>query len=217
MVIKPTISINPLADYIYATDNRKKRIIKQQKNPPSIIVARYTTARAAIKECVKNEYNKSFIYDAVQKLQTRDVKTKWAMDDKRNSILALKEFLKIKFPFESLKCTFTKPTIKSYMLNDVEIHVAPDLILKWEENGHKYIGAVKFCIRKEVLDLQRGQIVSSILADYLSFVYPDYEVFNKYCLCVDIMQIRYYYASDSNNLGLIKEACTEIKNNWSIA
>lgn len=131
----PEISLNPLVEYVYASSKRKMTILKSQKHPSSFIVARYRTARAAFSDFFKQGYDINILIRAIEKLQNKETLSDWSTTDKHNSIYALNKFLEIKFPFVNLKCNFRKPSLKSYSVKGVNIIVAPDLILEWEQNG----------------------------------------------------------------------------------
>ena len=217
----PEISINPLSEYVTASERRRRTIIRQQRNPSGFIVPRYRTARTAFSKYFIAGYDKSILLEAIVRLQTREQKSDWTKNDTANSILALKHFLAIKFPFKGLKCRFSKPTSKSYAINGVEVIVSPDLILEWEEEDHKYIGAIKFIVkksgRKTDLAYQQGRIAASLLADFVSRVTSDDVVVSKpHCMCIDVMNERLFPAPETSkdDMVLVSDACDEIRVHW---
>lgn len=213
----PEISISPLVEYINASDKRKRTIIKQQQNPPSIIVARYRSVRSTFAIFLKNNYDKKFILEAIKKFQNKETITKWQQSDKENSIKALRQFINLEFPFQSLKCHFAKPSCKQYIVNGVNLIVSPDLVLSWEIDGVKYAGAIKFYIKQKALSLQDGQLATSILVDFMKNSSGNEVVIDeKYCLYVDVMNERVFSALNTtkDHLNKVSDACDEIRSLW---
>lgn len=132
MVLKstPEISINPLVEYIEASDRSRKSIIRQQKNPSDFIISRYRTARSAFAKFFKEGFDEQVLRRAIERLQTKEQKSDWTRNDTLNSIEALRSFLEMEFPFKNLRCKFVKPDTKVYNINGVAITVAPDLLLE---------------------------------------------------------------------------------------
>lgn len=213
----PKISINPLVEYIHASERRRHTIIKQQKNPSDFIIARYRTARAAISSYFTSDFNKEVLLKAINRLQSKAQTSDWSKNDTANSIEALRRFLAIEFPFKSLKCHFAKPSIKSYTIRGVDIIISPDLILEWEVNNKKYFGSIKFYIKKKNLTLQEGRISSSILAYFAKKISSkDVFVSNKHCICIDVMNSRIFSAPENivDDITLVSDACEEIRTTW---
>ena len=213
----PKISINPLIEYVSASTRRKRSIIKQQKNPPDFIIARYRMARSAFTNYFKNGYDSNVLVNAIERLQHREQTSDWTRSDTTNSIEALRHFLSIEFPFKSLKCRFIKSTIKAYSINGVEIIVAPDLLLEWEVDKQEYVGAIKFYIKKKNLSYQQGRMNASLVADFMRRTNPERKIIStQHCICVDIMNQRTFPApSDiSKDMTLVSDACSEIYTLW---
>jgi len=217
------ISLNPLSEYCFATESRRGTIIKQQKRPSKFMVVPYSTARA----CMRNFFKEGFSYDAVihgiEFLHgKRPINTFWK-NDRKNSIEALRTFLKLQFPdFKNLKCSFTTKNHKFLVIDDVEIIIAPDLILKGINNGKPFIGGIKFHISKGQ-PFSREQALLSATAIKLFLLkkeanYGEY-VNPKFCLSVDVFGERITPAPD-NHIGyeeMIKEACEDLKKRWDKA
>lgn len=213
----PEISINPLVEYISASDRRKRSIVRQQKNPSDFIIARYRMARSAFANYFKKEYDESVLVSAIERLQNRVQTSDWTRNDTVNSIEALRHFLAIEFPFKSLKCRFVKPDIKTYSINGVAIIVAPDLLLEWEVDGKRRTGAIKFYIKKKNLTYQQGRLNASLLADFMNYIYPRGTIVSKqHCICVDVMNQRVFSAPANidDDMNLVADACQEINMLW---
>lgn len=208
-------SINSFVEFAFATETKKRRIIKDQKSPNTIKIARYRTPRAAFTNYFIKGFDVSVILKAIQMLQNREDTSKWSKNDKVNSLKALHLFLEIAFPFQNLKCTFGRDKFKHVKIGDILLNVAPDLILTWEENGEKYIGAIKFQIKKKSLTLQEGQLSSSLIYHFLINNYPNYKVAEKYCLSIDVMNKRKFIPNSYEyNITIAEQTCRDISNMW---
>lgn len=219
----PNISMNSLLMFMEASQRRRISIVKGQKQPATIRVAPYATARAAMRNYLKEGYNGTSITKAIQKLQLREPTSVWAKNDVTNSILALRHFVQINFPQHvgKIYCRFSKPSHTQCVIEGVHVTVSPDLILRWEENGTKYIGAIKFRIGKSKLTRTIGNKAASLLAHYLheEVAQTDEVVDHAHCFFVDIMDDRLYTAQPDITpyMESIREACVEYGILWNAA
>lgn len=219
----PKASMNALIEFMKASQHRKTSIIKEQQRPVTFIVAHYATARAAMKDYIREGYDITSIYQAVKKLQQREPSSQWVANDIQNSILALRHFVNINFPKHvgKIHCQFSKPQITQCTIRGVQINISPDLILRWEENGQKRVGAIKFRIGKKPLPHDAGQNAAALLAHYLqtTIVQEDETVDHAHCLFVNIMSDTIYPAAQdiTLSLDLIHEACMEYCTLWYAA
>lgn len=219
----PRVSINPLIEFMSASDRRKLSIVKNQKTPSTIRVAPYSIARAAIRNFVKEDFDYHRLIAAIEKLQKRDQSTQWRRQDTSNSINALRHFMDMNFPTQlsRIKCTFAKSVIKDCYMNDVLITISPDLIMKWEIDGIKYVGAVKFRLSQKPIDYSSGRNAAALLAHYLetSIAQSDEVVDNKHCLFVDVFAENVIPAPQdkSQYIEEISKACDEYSKLWRAA
>lgn len=219
----PRVSINPLIEFISASDRRKLSIVRGQKSPSTLRVAPYSTARAAIKNFIKSEYDLEQLVLAVLQLRDRDQSANWKRQDVANSIDALRHFTDMNFPSKvsKVKCTFAKSVIRDCYMDDVLIVVAPDFIMRWEIDGVRYIGAVKLRISKKQLDYSSGRKAAALLAHYLetSVRHECETVDYSHCLYVDVFAETIYPAPPNDTLYLeeICKACDEYAKLWRAA
>lgn len=219
----PSISINPITLFVNASKAKKISIVKNQKNPPPIPTSYYASATAAMKRYIKNGFDVDVILDAINELQSKSIdpsKDK-ALAKRSNQINALRNFLEITFPetFKTIKCSFTTSRFKPCIISNVEVTVSPDIIIRRDDNGVKYIGAIKFDVHKDQLDFSIGQQRASLLNYYLEIIKGDDEIVDKnYCLCVDVMHDNIYRPNldISKDIALISEACKEVVEIWKI-
>ncbi|WP_284650750.1 hypothetical protein [Flavobacterium terrisoli] len=216
------ISINQLARFSKSTDNKKRSIVKQQKNPPKVLVARYGLAKARIRKAIANYGNIQPILDGIQELKSRNPETPLAISDKAVSIEAMERFIKMKLPsflndnvYEVLK----KPKVNSFVVSDVEIIVSADLIIKVFIDGQAFLGGVKLHIAKgDIFDREQAKYVSTCLYQYLDLVFENSGiiVLPQLCLSVDVFAESFFTAPENieKTLEDIETMCLEIKRIW---
>lgn len=221
---EPKISINELTKFVKASDAKKLSIVKGQKYPPIVPTSYYRPVVLALSKFIKSDFDTDIVLDAIEKLQGKvvDPKKKQATTKKANQIAALRQFLKMEFPetFQSIKCSFSSPKVKACKLSDVNVVVAPEIIIRREVAGVKYIGAIKFDIHKDELDFSIGRQRASLIEYFLNnFKNDDERVDKKYCLCVDVMHGNIYRPTHNimEDMLILEEACGEVYKLWKIA
>lgn len=219
------ISVNQLADFSVGTDAKKKRIIKQQKSPMTIIVARYQLAKARIKKTFQEKGDLTPVLLAIEELKDRRPDTIWKRNDKNVSIEALGRFIEIKLPeflnelpYEVVK----RPSIKSVIINGVEVIVSPDIIVRIKADGKVYLGAMKLHISKgNIFDAKQSRKISTILFKYLRDVVAKdgEEVRADLCMSLDVFSGRLITAPKNlaPTLGEIEVICDEVRLLWNVA
>src|SRR6476469_10328233 len=92
------ISINQLASFAVVSDAKKRQIIKQQKNPPKILVNRYGLAKSTMKKTLANRGDLRSVLDGIEELKSRIPITDWQKNDRKVSIEAMERFILMKLP-----------------------------------------------------------------------------------------------------------------------
>lgn len=218
-----TISINPLAEFIKATDARKKRIIEQQKKPSPIIVNWYQLAKSRMKKFIINNADYETIDDAILTLKNRKGLNQRQVIDRQVSLEALERFIKLKIPnvLQEKDIEFYKFKNKSIIYQNVEITVSPDVIFSIKRDGIKHYGAIKLRVSKsKTFDNDQQNLIASTLYEYLkqniidnkSVIEPDL------CLSLDVFGNGYKALNANSNDTLVnyKSYFEEIKNIWKI-
>jgi hypothetical protein len=217
------ISVNQLASYRFSSDAKKKSIIKQQKNPPEILVARYALAKSRMKRAFSKQGNIQPILDGISELKSRIPTTDWQKNDREVSIQALERFVKMKLPdllanhpYEVLD----KPKEKSIYVQGIEIIISPDLVIKMNIAGEEYFGAVKFHVSKsDAFDREKSRYVTTCLYKYLEKTYGKSEVIIHpgLCLSVDVFADATRNAPSNINeiFQDVESTCVEIKDMWN--
>lgn len=225
MVNKNTISINPLCEFLSASERRKQTIIKNVKKPKTMMIAPYPTARSRIVRFFKNNFKEEEIISGIDHLQyKKGCDTPFKIRDRENSIEALRKFLRIQFPqdFQKIKCTFSKERSKEIDFNDIIIRVSPDIIIRWEEDGQKFIGGIKFHISKgNIFDYQTSSFAAGLVQLFLEekIATEDEIVVGSHCLSIDIFGER-TCSAPLNKEEFIKKltaTCKEISVLWEVA
>lgn len=216
------ISINQLATFSKVSDARKRAIVKQQKNPPPILVGRYIMAKARIKKAIGNKGDILPILDGIEVLKQRNPDTPWKKNDKSVSIEAMERYIKMSLPNILKEHKYeieAKPKVRSFYVADVEILVSPDLIIKVFIDDKWFIGGVKLHVSKsELFDKEQSKYVATCIYQYLDLVFEDDEniVLPELCFSVDVFADSIISAPKKivKTLQEIETMCLEIKQIW---
>src|SRR5690606_26678057 len=126
-----------LAEYSSANEHQSNRIIQQQKQPPTVLIAWYQLAKAGMKKSIAEKGNLNTVLDGLKILNEKIIEKVTQGEnrkkiDKQVSIEALERFIKLKLPnfIRDLEFQVIKPPTKSYSFSEVEIRVAPDVIFR---------------------------------------------------------------------------------------
>lgn len=220
----PSISINQVTQFTISTDAAKLKIVKDQKNPSPFSSPYYASATAAMRRYIKAGFDEQIISEVLEQLQSKSVdpKNKNAVAKKANNISALRRFLEVTFPdvFKSLKCSFSSAKFRRCRIGSVDVIISPDVIIRREVDGVKYIGAIKFDVHKDVLDYSIGRQRAALLYYFLESVKDADEIVDRnYCLSVDVMHANIYrpIGDIADDISIIGEACDEVCKLWKIA
>lgn len=218
------ISLNQFADFSRATEKGKKRIIAQQLRPDKLKITWYQTPKARVRKFFELHCNLDPIKDGIKALMKKVPKNKKDENDRRTSIEALERFVEMKLPsiLKEINYTVIKPESKSVAISEVEVKVAPEIIIKGTIEGKTVLGAVKIHISKnKPFDLIRSQYVASIIYKYLKdTIAKDGEiVLPELCFCLDIFGGRIVSVPsnfEAINVEIIK-ICNDIKRIYNAA
>lgn len=219
------ISINQLADFHKGTESTKKRIIKQQKNPNPFRIAYYQLAKARIKKSIQLQGEIAPVLKGIKELKERKVEKKRQISDKLVSIEAMERFLQIKLPklLKNINYEVVKPSKnKSIIINNVEILISPDVIIKGIIEGQVFIGGVKLHVSKSnKFNYEQQQLVASVLYKFLQVEIAGNNeiVLPELCLSLDVFGNGFVTTTPKVNLVIdnISNLCSEIKQYWNVA
>jgi hypothetical protein len=218
------ISLNQLAEFQGATENVKRRIIAQQLSPDQFRIPWYQLTRARVKKSIELKGNLDPILDGIKTLLNKVPVGKKQESDRHVSLEALERYVKIKLPslLKDIDFTIIRPKVKSTSISNVEVIVAPDVIVKGVLNGKNILGGVKIHISKtKPFDFQKSQIVASTIYTFLKneVAEDSIEVLPELCLCLDIFSGRVVSANnhDAKVFKEVREICEEVKRLWDTA
>lgn len=213
------ISVNQLAVFPGLTEAGKRRIIAQQLVPNTLKVSWYQMPKSCFRRSIQKNGDLQPIYNGIKTLLDRQPSSKHQVQDRKVSIEALERFLSIQLPkiFLDVKFTIIKPKTKNIIISDVEVKVAPDVIVSGQLNGKNVIGAVKFHISKnDPFDLNESKRVASTIHRYLvnEFQGDGFNILPELCCCFDIFSGRIINAkqADITTYEEVESICREIKN-----
>ena len=218
------ISINPLTNYLKASERRRLSIIKQAKKSDAFITNWYASAKSSIRKSILNGGDTEQITDGLAKVNNTVPISDWQRSNKFKSIEVLQRFLKInlpKFIKEKKFSVLKKPDRKYFINNGIEVIVSPDFIFEIEINGIKNIGGLKLHASDSgKFDSDEGRFASSVIYKYLKSIYDEtqYIVNPEFCISIDIFSERVnnaVYKLDQN-LSEIENLCKEINKKWDL-
>jgi hypothetical protein len=219
------ISINPLVDFFKGTESKKRRIIRDQKDPSIFRVGWYQTSRACIRKSLINRGERDFLIEGIERLKTKIVSKPQQVVNRQVSIEAMKRFLGFKIPafFKNHNLEIIKEkNVKSTFINNVEVKVSPDIIFIIHHNETRYIGAVKLHLSsRNIFDSKQSRFIATILNKYLLELSDKYnaEVLPELCLSIDVFGSSTISAPKDYNKSIkeVELICEEIKSLWRVA
>lgn len=220
----PAISLNQITKFINSTPRGKLKIVKDQKHPPKIPSSYYATPAAAMRRFIKSGFDNQVILDIIEILKSKyiDPDNKNAIAKNSNHIFALRRFLDITFReiFNPYKCSFSSPKIRRCQLGYIELIVSPDIIIRREQDGKKFIGAMKFDFHKDPVNYTEGRLRAVLIKYYLENIKEDYEIVDpNLCLCVDVINTNIYrpIGETDDEILSLGGVCDEISRLWNAA
>ena len=143
--------------------------------------------------------------------------------DRNASIQALELLKKLKLPkiLDKLDYEVIFSQEKSLYINNVDIIVAPEIIIRATYNGSIVYGAVKIHISKgKPFNLNQSTYVATTIYSFLSkkVAKKNEKVLPEICLCLDVFAERLTPApaNISSELSQIRAICGEIKELWTL-
>ena len=216
------ISINQLATFSKSSDAKKRSIVKQQKNPPAILVGRYAMAKARIKKAISKNGDIVPLLQGIEVLKLRNPETPWKKNDRAVSIEAMERYIKMSLPNILKEHTYEvipKPKINSFYVSDVEVLVSPDLIIKVLIDNQWYLGGLKLHVSKsEVFDNEQSKYAATCVYQYLDLIFEEDDLIPlpELCFSIDVFADSIISTPKNVNafLSKIEIMCEEIKKIW---
>ena len=220
----PRISINKLGEYVTARPRRRRRVIHDQKYPPTFQVTRYNQAQSAMSKFLANAGEDKLIHDTIEELANAEPKSTWDAERIQSCTNALDSFLKVYDPtlIEGYKVEVGEPRPPKLEIAGVQVSVRPDLILRGtDRKGNPTVGAIKLYIAKtKPLDDESGLIIATSVHQYIEHISPDdVKVPLQASMVVDVFAQKIYHAPRAyiSRRKDIEAACEEVARAWSAA
>lgn len=213
----PRVSVNKLAEYVYATSVRRKSIITDSKYPKDFMVLQYTDARNATKDYFRTG-DKESIISMIDDIGKRVPEN----DQEKTHFLNSIDLLKIvgEIPLDQ----FGAYQFLNESIGDGHIHIAgldisvvPDLYMVADKKEGGAYGAIKLSLTKGGLSKDQQSIVALLIERYLSghiaepsIVSPaaciSFDGFSKSFVCCP--------KSYKRKLDAVTNCCEEIVARW---
>jgi hypothetical protein len=183
---EPKISLNKLGEYMTASPARRRRIVEDQINPKTFLVARYSDAREYIINYILGKSDEEELLDAAEKLRTQKYESDFTAQDKNLSADAIEDFLEVADQIPSGYVYEKAANFESSVLkiSGVTVSIRPDIYIKNDNN--KIVGTIKFHFPKtNPLNPTSGEYVATALRTFLQEQESE-TVDHKLCLILDI-------------------------------
>ncbi len=216
----PRISVNKLGEYMVAPPRRRRRIIKDQIEPQSFIVARYKDAEDAIRKfLLGGGVEDDIIYETIDRLERASAESDWESQNQALCVEALERFLDLADELElGERLVRAKNNSIPVRIEGVDISVRPDVIVRTgSRNGHDGVGAIKLCFSKTApIGEEPGRYIATILQQHLDDLFPDYDARREVCQVVDVFHGAIYTAPRAYKRRVedVAAACEEIARGW---
>ena len=225
----PRMSAGQLAEYLTATAPRRTSIIREAKFPKTAIVAKYREARSGIvKHLCGGPGGPDHLGDAMARLGERasgPVPSQWTSDDCRDSIAALRTFLRSHGGIVSEQLGFRPISggLPLLVIAGVGVSVALDATVhRRSRDGTEHVGAVMLFFSKRLSsDPAAGErvIVSALLCLMFAekHLRPAGSVDSKLCFALDVFGQNLIPAPSgrTKRTTAIEHSCSEVAGRWA--
>lgn len=219
----PRISVTKLGEYMTAGVVRRRAIVRDQKRPRAVIVARYSRARRVIVDHLTTGRDKHQLIDTIEDIEGQPTRSKWHAQDQLLSVQALDHFLDVELPFDTWqvrRCPGNPPKLD---VGGVQVSVRPDLLVRGSTaHGSPWFGAVK-------VHLSKGFALNDVSAQYSAtalhqwvdqyLATPDSPANPRACLVIDVFAQSVWRAPHAHRRrrAHLEAACEEIASRWPVA
>lgn len=219
----PRISVTKLGEYMTASVVRRRAIVRDQKRPRPVIVARYNKARRVIVEHLAGTADKHRLIDTIEALECQQPTSKWHAQDQMLSVEALDHFFDVQLPLDTWqvqRCPGNPPKLD---VNGVAVSIRPDLLVRGTNRaGKAWYGAVKVHISKGfALNEAAAQYSATALHQWAEqhLATPTTPVNPRGCLVIDVFSQSVWTAPTAHQRrrAHLAAACEEIALRWTVA
>lgn len=220
---QPAISVNKLGEFIYASEAKKKSILKTIKYPSTFINARYSVPKNAVIHFMVDETHSLKILQSTRsQIDLRKADTDWQRNNKECCLKAMDDLIicanTILVPYFTFRSQRGLP--KEYSNKNIDgvlVHLNPDIVLLGKD-GKTVIGAIRLVFSKSrIMDSAEGKIVAGLIKNHIEKLYR-VELRESNCVTIDVFRKRCIPAvREFKSFELkINKACGEIAQLWPI-
>lgn len=220
-IIAPFVSVNKLGEFVYATDAKKRNIVKTNKYPSTFIHSRYNTPRSALVHFMEDaEHDAAIFMEKRNLVSQRKEDTDWKKGNKVCCLQALDNLLAVAgttlvpyFRYISQRDVHRK--YKEYKIGNVSVHLNPDVLLL-DSTTKQIKGAVKLIFSKSrAVTFQEGEISAGLIKTYIEKVH-NVRLKPADCVAVDVFKKTVIIAPEdfSKYSAKVRRACKEIEEMW---
>lgn len=217
----PRISVNKLGEYLTATPARRKRIIYEQKHPPTFQVIRYREAERAIVDYLVGGQDEKILEKARTRLAATVPESEFEAQKVQLCTEALEAFEDCldMLDLDGLALTAGQSDPDQLEFAGVNVSVRPEIVLVGEDRGGPRVGCIKLYFGKTgPLDDRSGPYVSTVLAAFAERnLAAKGRVDSRLVLTVDVFARKTFAApkARARRLDDIAAACEEIAARWA--
>ena len=214
------MSAPKMGEYLEASANRRERILRDQKFPPTFKQILYENARKAIRKplCDGGADVPARLERFATRIEALAAPSSYQRDANQCSALAVRRFAAL-YPSLSIAAISCSTPANALRLDveSVAISIAPDVLLSREVRGVLHVGALLTVMRKgEALGDRSGKAIAELLRHALTDA-GHQVVQPEMCLVVDLFRGTVWTAQKRGGQRIwddIASACREIAAIW---
>jgi hypothetical protein len=218
--------VNKLGEFLTTrSPTRRRRLVRDQKQPPSVVVPRYAKAFEPIAKFLAGRCaDPTPIADAIAKLKITVPRSDWVADDNKNTIAALEHFLTAAALLPTEGATYIKgdKDAAPLVMAGVQISVRPDFIIRVRRRDKVSTGAMKIHYIKDddkALTEEGQEYVAMLCHEWNSkYGAKTYPAAHSLSFSLDLFRQNLVPAPKSvtRRMNEIEAACAEIALVWPI-
>ena len=221
MVTTPHMSANKLGEFMFATDAKKRSILKTLKFPSTFMNARYTEAQSAFYHfMVDPDHNKAILEKKRNQVASKTADTDWKKGKKQCALEAIDHLLACT---ETILVDYLKYVAETNLIKEaydanisgVLLHLKPEILMV-DKSTHKVTGFIRLAFTKSrAVNLLEADVITSAIKDQVEKQFA-VKLNPQQCLVLDVFKRRKFSAQKFNqtNKLKIKMACNEIASMW---
>lgn len=223
---EPRISVCKLGEYMVATPPRRRQILRDQKRPPDVKVARYSDAYRAIVDYFVNGHSDP---DVLARHQSRLVNWSPGPGDSAYGVQknqccrdAIESFSKsvAQLGLTNLSMSPGGPDGTKMSRMGVTVSVRPEIMIRGaDRKGVRFVGALKLYISKgSALDSKAGDYVAALVHEFVETRLAGHVASPpQHCFALDVFAGRLFVSPKNfmRRRSDIAAACQEIAAVWN--